>query len=42
MNIKKFGKGIRGFGVVLGAVVLVLLVVSIVQQCQGGATIQLP
>lgn len=40
--VERFGKGIRGYGVVLGVVVAVLLVVSVVKQCNDGATVQVP
>ena len=40
--VERFGKGIRGYGVVLGVVVAVLLVVSVVRQCNDGATVQVP
>jgi hypothetical protein len=40
--IERFGKGIKGFGAILGTVCVVLLVVSIVVQCNSGAKIQVP
>lgn len=40
--VKRFGMGIKGFGGVMFTVVLILAVISIVHQCQGGATVQLP
>ena len=40
--VNRFGKGIVGFGIVLGVTVFGLLVWSVVDQLKSGAHVQVP